>query len=720
LPEAGYREVLFHAACAYLGRGWSVIPVHGQGDLAKVAAVEWGTYQRRRCSADEAHRWFMLRGCAGLAVVTGAVSGLAVLDFDDRARFEDFERDHPDLAETYTVQTRRGVHLYYKVYPRLTVESRKAPGVDLQSDGRYVVAPPTVIDGHRYRVIHDAAPKTLTEADIRCLYAFLEGIDRENTPGAVFAASGGVSDSADDLVAMYRHLAAKMGRNDALFRVTLRARDTGWPQEQVIERLAELHVHQPASGEHRVETAEQRRREAVGTIASAFSQPPRTRQTTSGGLPNSVREALLQRRQTATLRVLEGLQLRGLQPGQVFTYRDAMQILSVLVGQWSIRQALAATTSDGQPIFCPSPRPPTPTTVDSEEHEHPSKQRLLIRAPKPTKNPRGRPVQHFYTMPGSYELCERLGVRPSGSDTVTEADVRSASGYRQALHREYIKRRPGAYPRSWLASRLGVSVRTEQRYNVAADIQVLARYDSTLISWHNLNAIADFEVAGTFLQDERGKRYPARQAIAAHLLGRRRMVVYRRQLTNFYRCGDGVVADRSPPDREQRAAKERGVSVSQQVLQTKLARLDALVRVRWADNPLSEEPPSVTDPPAAAVPPAPPSVSAVLPQSARTERRRPRSYRRPLPDSRMEQLAQRVHQETGQGMSVANSRRLLDTYGAQPVGFALKRMVWLRRKGKINSPAGFLVVASRLAWRVQHGATDLGAVAPRFRGEPTR
>jgi hypothetical protein len=47
-------------------------------------------------------------------------------------------------------------------------------------------------------------------------------------------------------------------------------------------------------------------------------------------------------------------------------------------------------------------------------------------------------------------------------------------------------------------------------------------------------------------------------------------------------------------------------------------------------------------------------------------------------------------------------------------------MVWLRRKGKINSPAGFLVVASRLAWRVQHGATDLGAVAPRFRGEPTR
>jgi hypothetical protein len=40
---------------------------------------------------------------------------------------------------------------------------------------------------------------------------------------------------------------------------------------------------------------------------------------------------------------------------------------------------------------------------------------------------------------------------------------------------------------------------------------------------------------------------------------------------------------------------------------------------------------------------------------------------------------------------------------------ALRRMVWLRRKGKVSSPAGFLVVASRVEWRVQHNTADIVA-----------
>jgi hypothetical protein len=68
-------------------------------------------------------------------------------------------------------------------------------------------------------------------------------------------------------------------------------------------------------------------------------------------------------------------------------------------------------------------------------------------------------------------------------------------------------------------------------------------------------------------------------------------------------------------------------------------------------------------------------------------------------------------------MSLANARRLLDTFGVQPVEAALKRMVSMRRKGKITNPAGFLVVASRVTWRRQNGAMELGTSAPRFRSE---
>jgi hypothetical protein len=411
--------------------------------------------------------------------------------------------------------------------------------------------------------------------------------------------------------------------------------------------------------------------------------------------------------------------LRGIQPGQVFTYREAVQRLSGLVGQWSIRRALAATVLDGTGIFAlknPSPEPPTPATADGEKQQPQSKKRFLISAPNPTLNRRGRPTQRYFILPEVYELCQRLGIRPSGSDTLDEADVRSAPRYRQALHRAYIQRRPGQYPRSWLASRLGVSIRTEQRYNLAADIHVQARYDSVLLSWSNLNAIADFEVAGTFLQDERGKRYPARQEIAAHLLAQRHAVVYRRQRTNHYSC------DESPPTFTSTPLLFNRQHPGSTNMSKKPRPLEARSYHPFSDNPSSaaHDPPVPVSPIQQMPPPAPPA----LPQQragppVRVERRSQRYYRRPLADNRMEYLAGRVHLETSastsaQGMSLCNARRLVDTYGVQPVQTALKRMMWLRGKGKIRSPAGFLVIASRIAWRVQNGATELGMAAPRY------
>jgi hypothetical protein len=187
-------------------------------------------------------------------------------------------------------------------------------------------------------------------------------------------------------------------------------------------------------------------------------------------------------------------------------------------------------------------------------------------------------------MPSVSELCQRLGVKPSGSDTVAEEDVRSASGYRQALHREYIKRRPGQYPRSWLASRLGVSVSTEQRYNRAQKIQVQARYDSVLITWQNLNAIAEFEVAGTFLQDERGKKYPAKPEIAAHLLAKRHIVFYMRQRVNFYQCGDTLSMNGPAPPVKVRL---RDPAMTQNPLRDQLGGLTAHILAQRAENALS-------------------------------------------------------------------------------------------------------------------------------------
>jgi hypothetical protein len=71
-------------------------------------------------------------------------------------------------------------------------------------------------------------------------------------------------------------------------------------------------------------------------------------------------------------------------------------------------------------------------------------------------------------------------------------------------------------------------------------------------------------------------------------------------------------------------------------------------------------------------------------------------------------------------MSLNNARILIQTYDMQAVKAALNKICWLQKAGKINNPAGFMVTASRISWRIQNGATALGSPAPRFRGEKRR
>jgi hypothetical protein len=745
LPESGSFEELFSVACSYIARRWSVIPVWGdqQPDRAKVAAVSWSAYQHRKPSVAKLHSWFSERKYAGLAVVTGRVSQLVVLDFDEHHLYAQFQEQFPDLAATYVVQTRRGCHLYYRCLQ--SVPSRKAPGVDLQSDGRYIIAPPTIVDGHHYQSSDDTSSRVLTTADIQRIQAFFEACSAgtpQNQTAHEFTPSVAVSEgfqqgetehlTAKDLVALYRSIALRQGRNQALFQTSLRARDSGWGRAAVKECLAAVHARQPTTGQHRRETEARRQCEAAGTIESAFSRPARKPRSTSGQIPNSVRETMLQLGQTSTLRVIEGLYLHGVRPGQVFTYAQAVHFLRGLVGQWSIRRALAALDPQGKPIFVPSPRTPTQANADIELPEKLTKKCVLVSGSKPTKNNKGRPNHRYYTLPRVYELCERFNVKRSGSDTLADDDLRSPRRYRQALHREYIKRRPGQYPRSWLASRLGVSISTEKRYNLALPILVQPRYHERRISWSSLSEIpTGFEIAGTYLVDETGKRYPARQEIAAQLLAKRHTVIFRRQTTNFYCIGNVSPATVQPAIAPHQRKLPAHHSLQEDWGNPRLSHLEASARPR-SNNTLSTSPEN----PSTGVSRTPssselqPNASILAaqrfdPPLAKPKQKSKRYYRRPLTDSRMEGLAQQIQLRTNAnsngGMSLYNARRLVDTYGVEPCEAALKRMAWLRRRNKaITNAAGFMVVVSRMMWRLQHGCTDLGSTAPRFRGEPAR
>jgi hypothetical protein len=149
------------AALACLARGWSVIPVKA---FAKRPIVRWEPFQNRLPTREEVEGWFRRWPDANLGIVTGAISGLVVLDVDPRHGGEDslsqLEEQHEVLPETVEAMTGGGGRHLYFAHPGGSVPNKVAlaPGIDLRGDGGMVVAPPSRHpSGQRYiwEVSHD-------------------------------------------------------------------------------------------------------------------------------------------------------------------------------------------------------------------------------------------------------------------------------------------------------------------------------------------------------------------------------------------------------------------------------------------------------------------------------------------------------------------------------------------------------------------------------------
>ncbi|MBY6212361.1 bifunctional DNA primase/polymerase [Microbulbifer agarilyticus] len=141
------------AAMTYIDDwGFSVIPIHPD---TKVPAIKWKEFQQRRATAEEVTEWFTRwPGEEGmLAVVTGAISGIYVVDADSDDAIK--AAHELELASPVIVSTKRGRHFYFThpgddvlrgpqsgtnskgiVWPRI-------PGLDFRGDGGYALLPPS-------------------------------------------------------------------------------------------------------------------------------------------------------------------------------------------------------------------------------------------------------------------------------------------------------------------------------------------------------------------------------------------------------------------------------------------------------------------------------------------------------------------------------------------------------------------------------------------------
>lgn len=157
---------MLDGALAYGEVRWSVVPI---APRSKQPLVPWLEFQQRRALPDEIRGWFKSWPDANVAVVTGAISNLVVLDIDPRhggeASLQLLEDDTGPIPSTLEAITGAGGRHLYFAHPGRPVRNRAGlrPGIDLRGDGGLVLAPPSLHPcGRRYAWATGRSP---TEAE---------------------------------------------------------------------------------------------------------------------------------------------------------------------------------------------------------------------------------------------------------------------------------------------------------------------------------------------------------------------------------------------------------------------------------------------------------------------------------------------------------------------------------------------------------------------------
>jgi hypothetical protein len=214
-------------------------------------------------------KWWWETPTANVAVATGAVSHLLVVDVDaERWGFgslEAWESEYGELPQTYTVKTGGGgLHLYFRLPADAEVKSKGDAlglGVDVKCSGGYVVAPPSESEKGPYTVLQDCAiveaPPALLESLQNPQNAVSEGVT--TTPATPVAAAGTTiipEGSRDDELTKIAGRLHDGSRTRAELEATLltinEARCTPpLPKRQVIKIARSIHSRTPCKATRR-------------------------------------------------------------------------------------------------------------------------------------------------------------------------------------------------------------------------------------------------------------------------------------------------------------------------------------------------------------------------------------------------------------------------------------------------------------------------------------
>jgi hypothetical protein len=252
------HEALAEAATAYLGRGWSFLPLAGK----RPALPQWKELQSRLPTTEEVAAWFGSPSAAitGIGIVTGKISSLIVVDCDTPEDADYWQTEFP--TSSLAVQTGGGgAHFYYlapdeiDVWNRVKLHRRR---IDVRGEGGYVAAPPSIHPNGRHYTWLDPSVdlhQPLTTFDPAWL------LDK-NEPVACIQQSL-PSSPMRHVVAYIRRIEAISGEggHNATFRAACKLRDAGLSADDAFVVLQEwnaVNAHPPWSEQellHKVNSA---------------------------------------------------------------------------------------------------------------------------------------------------------------------------------------------------------------------------------------------------------------------------------------------------------------------------------------------------------------------------------------------------------------------------------------------------------------------------------
>ncbi len=183
------RNQLFKSALDYASGGWSVLPLHtiedGKCSCGKPDCKSPGKHPRYDVDLipdgvksaskdlDKIHAWWRKWPTANVGIATGLKSGIIVLDVDSKSggleSYDELVGDDTRSFETVTSLTGGGgMHLFFS--PDQSAVGNKVgfmPGLDIRSEGGYVVAPPSIhVSGKQYEWEILKSPSNLSIAPI--------------------------------------------------------------------------------------------------------------------------------------------------------------------------------------------------------------------------------------------------------------------------------------------------------------------------------------------------------------------------------------------------------------------------------------------------------------------------------------------------------------------------------------------------------------------------